>query len=128
MTTEQKQEVPPQQEVLEPKKMKSRRVIKLLYSKCPLCHLKLTLSESLQADKTGVKQYFQLVQFGTNPDGTGYESYKCDYCERFYMVIISGEPIIAEYNFKPPKSQQKPKSIFEELFGGLGGNGQGGPM
>ena len=114
-----------QEAVTEPKRMKSRRVIKLLYNKCPLCGLKLTQSESLQVDETGGKQFFQLVQFGTNPDGTGYESYRCDYCERFFMVIIGAEPIIAQYEFKPPKGKEKkPRSIFDELFGG-NGNGNG---
>lgn len=119
------EEEPPKAEIRD---VKSRRTIKLLFSECPLC--KLGFTESAQVLKDEDKQYFQLVQYGANPDGTGYESYHCQFCDRFFMMIISVEPIQVEYDFKPVgenAQQGKPKggfaSIFEELLKG-GGNGQ----
>lgn len=121
--TEEPKEVPE----VEIRKIKSRRAIKLIMSRCPLCNLKYTEFSEVKNDEN--KQYFQLIQFGTNPDGTGYESYFCQFCERFFMMIISEDPIMASYEFKNPKQQQQKKKggmadLFAEIFGG-GGNGQG---
>ncbi|WP_411753272.1 hypothetical protein [Serratia sp. (in: enterobacteria)] len=108
--------------------IKSRRIIKLLFHNCPLCKLKISMFEQVKNDDG--KQYFQLVQYGANPDGTGYESYYCQSCDRFFMMIIGAEPIMAKYEFKP--ANEKPKQggggigdLFAQIFGG-GGNGQGG--
>ena len=124
-TAKQQEEVKPKVEVIE---KKSRRVIKLIMNNCPLCNLAYT--ESSEVKKEDGKQYFQLVQFGANPDGTGYESYHCQFCDRFFMMIIGIEPIMAKYEFKPvnDKAQQgQPKGgigdLFEQIFGGKG-NGQ----
>lgn len=111
--------------VAEIRDVKSRRTIKLLFNECPLCKLQLT--EFAQVTNNEGKQYFQLIQYGANPDGTGYESYHCQFCNRFFMMIVSEEPIMAQYEFKPA-NQQKPKGgisdLFEQMFGG-GGNGRG---
>lgn len=118
-------EVTEEQEIpkAEIRDVKSRRSIKLLFPECPLCGLALT--EFSTMTKNEGKQYFQLVQFGTNPDGTGYESYHCQYCNRFFMLIISEEPIKAEYDFKTGNEQpQGQQNIFEAIFGGMGGNGK----
>ena len=127
-TTEEVEEPQPEAKVRD---VKSRRIIKLLFDECPLCELKLT--QFAQVTNNEGKQYFQLVQYGANPDGTGYESYHCQSCDRFFMMIVGVEPIMAKYEFKPANDkgpgQQKGGigDLFAQIFAG-GGNGQGQPQ
>ena len=52
-----------------------------LYDSCPLCRTAITLPDvanKFQSSK------FYLLQFAANNDNTGYETYRCDFCNRYF--------------------------------------------
>lgn len=124
MTTEPQEVNQEEQPTAQVRDVKSRRDINLLFGECPLCKLRLTEFDKVKNDEG--KQYFQLVQYGANPDGTGYESYYCQSCERFFMMIISSEGIKAEYDFKPAREQPHQGNSVEEIFKQIFGGGNRG--
>ena len=118
--------IPPEEEVKKPRKIKSRRVIKLMFNVCPLCSNKIT--DTSEMEEMEKMKYFQMVQFGANPDGTGYESYFCGSCKKFMMMIISPIPIFAQAQFTTGMGgqQQRPQQQGQEGYQqGQDGNGQG---
>jgi hypothetical protein len=111
--------------------MKTRRVIKLMFNNCPICSAELReVEKNMKPEQIN---FFAMVQFATNPDGTGYESYYCGMCQQFFMMIISPQPIMAQPNFvtgmgQPPQAgqQQDPNAPKQEPQGWTtAGNGNG---
>lgn len=99
-TVEQKKE----EKTKHGKKVKSRRVMKVMFSKCPLCNAGLRVVD--MAEINSVKG-FKLVQFGSNPDDTGFETYWCDFCQKFFLMFISPIPINVTANFSTGAPGQK---------------------
>ena len=85
---------------LKGKKMRSRRIIKLLFSKCPMCHLKLAKDIPELIDLKTLGNKFVMLQFASNPDNTGFESYWCGFCKKFYMMLISPRLIAMDPQMK----------------------------
>src|ERR1044071_657439 len=108
------------------KRLKTRRVIKLLFRRCPVCNNRLSVLEPDINPQEMTK--FVMVQFATNPDGTGYESYFCGMCAKFFMMILSPTPIMAMPNFVTGlgAGQQGPQQ--QQPQGGNGQAGAGGPF
>jgi hypothetical protein len=91
------------------KKIKSRRIVKLMFSKCPLCYEKLKVVDMDQMERI---KGFKLIQFGSNPDDTGFETYWCDFCMKFFLMFISPVPINVQAMFStiPPQRKQGPQA------------------
>lgn len=68
-----------------------------MFKKCPICFNRITKFDPTVKQEDVTK--FVMVQFASNPDGTGYESYYCGSCKKFCMMIISPTPIMAQPNF-----------------------------
>ena len=90
----------PENVPLKGKKIRSRRIIKVLFSKCPLCHLKLTTKIPDIIDLKTIGKKFIMLQFQSNPDNTGIESYWCGDCKKFFMMMISPRLIAIEPTMK----------------------------
>lgn len=99
-TKHEQEEPEPEKVPLRGKKIKSRRIIRLLFSKCPMCHLKITEDVPEFVDLKTLGEKFIMLQFGSNPDNTGYESYWCGFCKKFYLMMISPRLIAMDYQMK----------------------------
>jgi hypothetical protein len=91
----------------------------ILLRKCPLCGLKISSQEEMAKMKMAKMKkkpkFFWLLQFGADMNNSGYESYACAACKKYFLIAIGDEPVFVKPNFvqasrgrPPPGAQQGP--------------------
>lgn len=105
-----------------PKKRQAR--VGTILEKCPLCNAIRINAEELDLITS---EKFYLLQFGANNDNNGYESYRCDFCNKFFMLVLSDVQVMItpQFTVAPPKPPVDPRAEPSGGGGFAGGGGSG---
>jgi DNA repair exonuclease SbcCD ATPase subunit len=66
---------------------------------CPLCSLKIANNEQMAQVVEGNEEFFFRVQYGSNMDNSGYETYHCGRCDMNFAFMISPDMVIVKPSF-----------------------------